>query len=82
MMELHHLPRNSTSSGRGAETKLFKLQQIDVKNTKKCSKRDLCAKPIVRTQFAMTPDWYWVCTFKAQTIKFVERGCSRTRLTF
>ena len=46
MMELHHLPQNSTSSGRGAETKLFKLQQIDVKNTKKCSKHDLCAKPM------------------------------------
>ena len=46
MMELHHLPQNSTSSGRGAETKLFKLQQIDVKNTKKCSKRDLCVKPM------------------------------------
>ena len=34
MMELHHLPQNCISSGRGAETKLFKLQQIDVKNTK------------------------------------------------
>ena len=32
MMELHHLPQDCTSSGRGVETKLFKLQQIDVKN--------------------------------------------------
>ena len=46
MMKLHHLPQNSTSSERGVETKLFKLQQIDVKNTKKCSKRDSCAKPM------------------------------------
>ena len=46
MMKLHHLPQNSTSNGRGAKTKLFKLQQIDVKNTKKCSKRDSCAKPM------------------------------------
>ena len=33
MMEFHYLPQNCTFSGRGAETKLFKFQQID---TKKC----------------------------------------------
>ena len=31
-MELHHLPQYNTFSGRGAETKLSKLQQIDAKN--------------------------------------------------
>ena len=35
MMEFHYLPKNYTFSGRGAETKLFKLQQIDVENAKK-----------------------------------------------
>ena len=35
MMELHHLPQDCTSRGRGVETKLFKLQQIDVENAKK-----------------------------------------------
>ena len=34
MMELHHLSQDCTSSGRGAETKLSKLQQIDVINVK------------------------------------------------
>ena len=34
MMEFHYLPQNCTSSGRGAETKLFKFQQIDAKNVK------------------------------------------------
>ena len=29
----------------------------------------------------MIPNWYWVRTLKAQTIKFVEHGCPRTRLT-
>ena len=46
MMEFHHLPQGSTSSGREAETKLFKLQQIDVKNTKNVQRCDSCAKPI------------------------------------
>ena len=46
MMELHHLPQYCNSSGRGVETKLFKLQQIDVKNTKINSKHDSCAKPM------------------------------------
>ena len=46
MMEFHHLPQDCTSSGRGAETKLFKLQQIGVKNTKNVQRRDSCAKPI------------------------------------
>ena len=36
---------------------------------------------VVRTQFVTIPNWYWIRTLKAQTIKFVERGCSRTRLT-
>ena len=34
MMEFHYLLQNCTSSGRGAETKLFKFQQIDAKNVK------------------------------------------------
>ena len=34
MMEFHYLPQNCTSSGREAETKLFKFQQIDAKNVK------------------------------------------------
>ena len=34
MMEFHYLPKNCTSSRRGAETKLFKFQQIDAKNVK------------------------------------------------
>ena len=46
MMELHHLPQNCTSSKRGSETKLFKLQQIDVKNAKNVQRRDSCAKPM------------------------------------
>ena len=29
---------------------------------------------IVRTQFVTIPNWYWVRTLKAQTIKFIERG--------
>ena len=33
-MELHHLFQDYTSSGRGAKTKLFKLQQIDAINIK------------------------------------------------
>ena len=45
-MKLHHLPQDCTSSERGAETKLFKLQQIDVKNTKNVQRCDSCAKPI------------------------------------
>ena len=45
-MEFHHLPQGSTSSGREAETKLFKLQQIDVKNTKNVQRCDSCAKPM------------------------------------
>ena len=35
MKRLHDLPQNCTSSGRGAETKLSKLQQIDAINVKK-----------------------------------------------
>ena len=46
MMKLHHLPQDYTSSGRGAETKLSKFQQIDVINVKKRSRRDSCAKPM------------------------------------
>ena len=46
MMEFHHLPQDSTSNGREAETKLFKLQQIDVKNTKNVQRYDSCAKPM------------------------------------
>ena len=46
MMELQHLPQDGTSSERGAKTKLFKLQQIDVKNTKNVQRCDSCAKPI------------------------------------
>ena len=46
MMEFHHLPQDSTSNGREAETKLFKLQQIDVKNTKNVQRCDSCAKPM------------------------------------
>ena len=46
MMELHHLPQDCTSNGRGVETKLFKLQQIDVKNAKIIQRRDSCAKPM------------------------------------
>ena len=34
MMEFHYLLQNCTSSGREAETKLFKFQQIDAKNVK------------------------------------------------
>ena len=46
MMEFHYLPQNYTSSGRRAETKLFKFQQIDAKNVKKHSRRNSCAKPM------------------------------------
>ena len=46
MKRLHHLPQDYTSSGRGIETKLSKLQQIDAINVKKRSKRDSCAKPM------------------------------------
>ena len=49
-MELHRLFQDCTSSGREAETKLFKLQQIDVINVKKRSRRDSCAK-------LMSPKW-------------------------
>ena len=34
MMKFHYLPQNCTSSGRRAETKLSKFQQIDAKNVK------------------------------------------------
>ena len=34
IMEFHYLPQNCTSSGKRAETKLFKFQQIDAKNVK------------------------------------------------
>ena len=34
MIEFHHLPQDCISNEREAETKLFKLQQIDVKNAK------------------------------------------------
>ena len=34
MIELHHLPQDYTSSGRRAETKLSKPQQIDAINVK------------------------------------------------
>ena len=34
MMRFHHLPQDCTSSGRGAETKSSKLQQIDAINVK------------------------------------------------
>ena len=34
MMEFHYLSQSFTSNGRGAETKLFKFQQIDAKNVK------------------------------------------------
>ena len=33
-MELHHLPQDCTSSGKGAETKLSKPQKIDAINVK------------------------------------------------
>ena len=46
MKGLHHLPQDYTSSGRGAEIKLSKFQQIDVINVKKRSRRDSCAKPM------------------------------------
>ena len=45
-MELHRLFQDCTSNGREDETKLFKLQQIDVINVKKQSRRDSCAKPM------------------------------------
>ena len=32
MIELHHLPQDYTSNGRGAETKLSKSRQIDAIN--------------------------------------------------
>ena len=34
----------------------------------------------VKTQFVVTPEWYWVRTLRAQTIKFVERGLKRLDL--
>ena len=34
MMELHHLPQDCAFSGKGAEAKLSKPQQIDVINVK------------------------------------------------
>ena len=34
MMEFHYLLQNCTFSGKEAETKLFKFQQIDAKNVK------------------------------------------------
>ena len=34
MKRLHDLPQNCTSNGRGVETKLSKLQQIDAINVK------------------------------------------------
>ena len=46
MKRPHHLPQDCTSSGRGTETKLSKLQQIDAINVKKHSRRDSCAKPM------------------------------------
>ena len=46
MIGLHHFPQECTSSRRGAETKLFKLQQIDAINVKKRSRRDSCARPM------------------------------------
>ena len=46
MKGLHHLPQDCTSSQKGAETKLSKLQQIDAINVKKRSRRDSCAKPM------------------------------------
>ena len=46
MIGLHHFPQDCTSSRRGAETKLFKLQQIDAINVKKRSRRDSCARPM------------------------------------
>ena len=46
MKGLHHLPQDCTSSGRGVETKLSKIQQIDAINVKKHSRRDSCAKPM------------------------------------
>ena len=33
-MELHHLPQDCTSNGKGAETKLSKPQKIDAINVK------------------------------------------------
>ena len=38
MMQLHHLPQDCTSSGRGAETKLSTPQRIDAIKVKKRSK--------------------------------------------
>ena len=46
MKRLHDLPQDSTSSGRGAETKLSKFQQIDAINVKKLLRRDSYAKPM------------------------------------
>ena len=46
MKGFHHLFQDCASNGRGAETKLSKLQQIDAMNIKKSSKRDSCAKPM------------------------------------
>ena len=37
------------------------------------SRTQLVVKDCVRTQFVTIPNWYWVRTLKAQTIKFVKR---------
>ena len=46
MMQLHHLPQDCTSSGRGVETKLSKPQRIDAIKVKNVQRHDSCAKPI------------------------------------
>ena len=46
MMELHHLPQDYTSSGRKAETKSAKFQQINAINVKNIQRRDSCPKPM------------------------------------
>ena len=45
-MGLHLLPQDYISNGMEAETKLFKLEQIDAINVKKRSRHDSCAKPM------------------------------------
>ena len=42
MMEFHYRPQNCTSNERGAETKLFKFQQIDAKNVKNIQDVIMC----------------------------------------
>ena len=44
MKRLHHLPQDCSFNGKGAKTKLSKLQQIDAINVKKRSRCDSCAK--------------------------------------